>query len=178
MALNDSLNKLPKIIRGLALTIEDKHIDVLTKTSTFQKLVVVPRALVVNDFTITLLEDLADAAELKRFHALPDHFLRKQATLAEEAFRDQLAKDGAWAVVDEKGLIVGADNQFDWHLQNIPGHYYYGYNDRYSTDLTKRLERKELLSKLWPWLDGKMVQIGKLTNAEIDKTAEYFFKKS
>ena len=92
MALNESLNKLPKIIRSLAHTISKKRIDILTKKTTFQKLIVVPRALVINDFTLTLLEDLADAAELKRFHGLPKHFLTKQAIQAEETFCDQFAR--------------------------------------------------------------------------------------
>lgn len=177
MALNDSLNKLPSVIGELALTVENKRITVLTKTSIFRTLIVVPRVLVVNDFTLTLLKDLANAAELKRFQALSDHFLGNQASQAERAFCDKLLRDGEWALVGKKGIILGADDQFDWHLKYIPGHYYYGYNDIYTTDLTKRSERKVFLADLKPLLDEKMVQLGKLTKAEIDNTAAGFFKK-
>ena len=40
MALNDSLNKLPSVIGELALTVENKRITVLTKTSIFRTLIV------------------------------------------------------------------------------------------------------------------------------------------
>ena len=67
--------------------------------------------------------------------------------------------------------VLGADNQFSWHLKNIDGHYYYGYKDSSSMDLTKRTERKEFLADLNPLLDEKMVLLGKLTAAEIDHIA-------
>ena len=178
MALNDTINKLPSVIRGLALTVEKMGIEeLILKVSTFRKLIVVPRALVLNGFTLTLLEDFSDAAELKRFQALPDHFLRKQATEAEQVFCDQLLGDGAGVLVGKKGIILAADDQFDWHLRNIPGHYYYAYDDSYSTELTKRSERKEFLSDLKHALDEKMVQLGKLTTTEIDGISGRLFNK-
>ena len=178
MAINDSLNKLPKIVHGLARTIDKKHIDVLTKRGTLQKLVIVPRALVINDFTVTILEDLADAAELKRFHGLPEHFLRKQATLAEQVFRNRISKNRTPMVVANNQIILGVDNQFDWHLNNIPGHYYFGHDYSCLADLGIDSDGKALMAALRPWLDDKMVQLGKLTNAEIDEIAGGLFEKS
>jgi hypothetical protein len=178
MALNESLNKLPKIVQRLARILDKKRIDVLTKRDRFRQLVIVPRALVIDNFAVTLLDDLADAAELKRFHALLEHFIQKQATLAEQAFRNHISKKHTPIVVVNSQVILGVDNQFNWNLKDTPGHYYYGYDYSCLADLAVDSDGKVLMAQLRPWLDDKKVQLRKLTNAEIDEIARHFFKES
>jgi hypothetical protein len=178
MSLNDSLNKLPNIIQRLALHIIKAKIDVLTKEGRLWKqLVIVPRAIVLNDFRITLIEDLGQASELKRFEAFPEIFLRRQAEQAEQTFLDTFKKNNNSVVVSNSGIILLADHQFDWHLGNIWGHYYFGYTDSLSEDLTQKKERKEFIKDIQPTIDAKMIELGKLTAEEIDNTNQRFFQK-
>lgn len=175
-SLNHSLNRLPNIIRRLALDIIKVNIEVLTKKCLWTKLIIVPRAVVLDSFKIKLTEELGQASELRRFEEFPKMFLRRQAEQAEETFLDTLKKNKKPVVVSNNGMILMADDQFDWHLENVLGHYYFGYKDSSLEDFNKKKDRKEFIKDIKEILDEKMIELGKLTKEEINNTI-HFFKK-
>jgi hypothetical protein len=177
LALKRSLEKLPPLIGALADHIKTKGPKQLLESNFPLGVVVVPRALVQNEYELILLTDLAEAAELSRFSGLPQLFLKDEAKKSEFAFFEMMKRGEIYTLPDRKTVLLDVDPDFDWHLTRSKGHYYCGHSDRFNVDLTHRGERKEFLEEIQTLLNQRKTKIGYFTPEEIETIAAEFRTK-
>jgi hypothetical protein len=118
-ALTRELDRLPVLIEKISSRLD--RVDLLSgKFSTFQRLAVVPRQLVVDGYVRNVTAVLADSAELRKFAGAPDIFLRRQAQTAEVEFFNQPPP----IVLTSKAVVAKADTKMRWNPAALLGHYY------------------------------------------------------
>lgn len=142
-ALEQHLNRLPAIIRTIAVLIIQKGYSDLYSIDTTQALVVVPRGIVRNDFRRELFKQLEGGAELKPFAGLSRRLLDVLAADAELLLFSYIQNGKTYVDSDYRGVFLGTDLSYGWKLNGFDGHYYYAFTLKQGGDLkNKRILRR------------------------------------
>jgi len=177
LALREHLNQLPDLVASVADKLRLTGHKALFHFEEGISLVVVPRALVQNDFPVSVVHKMTASGDLERFPHFPQYLLRKKAIDTEELFFKVLKTGGTHICSDNQGMILGVDTDFDWHLKNIPGHYYVGLCNQVEMDLSTWRKRRRFRKSIAKILRRKKIELSDLNVHEIGKITERFWAK-
>jgi exopolyphosphatase/pppGpp-phosphohydrolase len=173
--LKRRLDELPKVIRKVSVAIKrNGHKDLLSIASD-RGLVVVPRAVALNEFVGFLNDELARADVLAKFEGLASRVLEDVARETESLFFKHFEK-GNRQLVDSsgKGAIIGVDKEFNWRLNKINGHYFYAYTQDDEGDLSSKRNVRRFKSDMKEVLQGQQVYLRRLQSMEVVAISDAF----
>lgn len=168
------LDYLPIVIRKIGILIHGRGHKDLYSVDSGKALVVVPRGIVHNDFTQYLNGELAESAELKPFYGLARRLLKEQCFEAEGLFMKQFSKKKHQVDSTGRGVILDVDEEFSWKLNQVNGHYFYGYAGKQIEPLDDRKVLKRFKSEMQEILQGQRVYLARLKRMEITAIADSF----
>ena len=168
------LDYLPIVIRKIGIVIHGRGHKHLYSVDSGKALVVVPRGIVQNDFNQYLEGELSDSAELQRFYGLAKRLMKEQSLEAESLFVKQFAKKNHQVDSTGRGMILGVDEDFSWKLNQVNGHYFYGYAGKHAETLDDRKVLKRFKSEMKDILQGQRVYLARLPRMEITEIADSF----
>ncbi len=177
LALQERLNQLPSLISSVAVNIQQKGPSQLVQRDGAMVVVAIPRALIQNDYSRKVESQMFEAEHFKRHAQLPGFFIRKKALDAEDLFFRILKGESYHICSEENGIILGVDTDFDWHLKNIPGHYYYGYTDSPEMNLKTWRGRRRFRKGIQKPLRREKQVLGNLNVHDIIQMTEDFWAK-
>jgi hypothetical protein len=174
--LSRELTELPKLLRQIGSQIRRrKHRDLYTiDSSVAVAVVVVPRAVVVNELRVYLFDRLLRAHSLERFKGLPARILRDIAVEAEQCFFDFISSGKQYMHTNRRSLVLGADGDFRWRMNGIDGHYYCAYSADGSRDLARWRDKRAFDRGMKEVMVGQTVHLTRLRGDEVETIAEAF----
>jgi len=168
------LDYLPIVVRKIGIVIHGRGHKDLYSADGDKALVVVPRGIVQNDFNQYLNQELVESAELKPYYGLAKRLLEEQSLEAEALFVKQLSKKKHQVDSTGRGVILGVDQEFSWKLNQVNGHYFYGYAGKHVEPLDNRRVLKRFKSEMQDILKGQQVYLARLKRVEITAISESF----
>lgn len=168
------LGELPKLIRQIGTQIRrKKHRDLYTVDNAVT-VVVVPRAIALNELTIGLVNKLVRSHSMARFKGLPARILREIATDAEQTFFEYICGGKQYLHTNRRALVLGADAEFSWQMSNVNGHYYCAYSTDESRDLARRQDARAFSEEMKEVMVGQTVHLNRLGPEDIQNIARSF----
>lgn len=174
LLLEHHINQLPIIIRKIGLIIKNKGYKDLYSADSSKALLVIPRGIVQHDFTRYLLKELTDAPQLASFWELSKHVLTNASQEAERAFFDNFIKGRTCPDPEGRGLLIGADADFEWKLNGMNGHYYFAYYAKQDNRLAKKKALNRFRSEMEEVLCGQKIHLRRLESHQVFDIAESF----
>ena len=170
--LKKHLDQLPLLVRSCAIIIRRSGYAPLNTVEGNRGLCVVPRGVVVNDFTVQLIRELVDLPQVRGFRGLTERVVTAASHEGEAILFEFLAKGNPLVDTTGRGLIIDVDRAFRWKINNIDGHYYYAYSTEERIDLAAKKEGKKFISSMQEGLKGQSVYLKRLTSAEVADISE------
>jgi hypothetical protein len=165
-AVKKTLDELPILLRKIGILIKKReHRDLYSADATMA-LVVIPRAIAQQEFTVFLLENLAVVPGLVRYEGLARHILRAIGTEAEELFFQAMRKGEQYLHQTGQSIILGVDPEFGWRIKGVNGHYYCGYAGKNGQDLTKKKDLRKFKSEMEDVVTGQSIHLSRLKPAD------------
>jgi hypothetical protein len=165
-ALQERLEKLPSIVAdfGEDIKLKSYRLNLPVESTGSGWITVVPRLIVQRRYVSYLIKELGESAELARLQGFPSLYLRAKANDSEDAFFTAI-KHNKKTPPPAGGLITGVDDNFDWHLGEVIGHYYYAS----TTFFSSKEARKKLDSDVRKLGAGIRTHIGALSVSDVTK---------
>ena len=170
--LKKHLDQLPLLVRSCAIIIRRSGYAPLNTIDGNRGLCVVPRGVVVNDFKVQLVRELADLPQVRGFRGLTERVVTAAAHESEAILFEFVAKSNPLVDSTGRGLIIDVDRAFRWKINNIDGHYYYAYSTEERIDLAAKKEGKKFISSLQDGLKGQSVYLKRLSSSEVADISE------
>jgi len=170
--LKKHLDQLPLLVRSCAIIIRRSGYAPLNTIDGNRGLCVVPRGVVVNDFKVQLVRELAELPQVRGFRGLTERVVTAAAHESEAILFEFLAKGNPLVDSTGRGLIMDVDRAFRWKINNIDGHYYYAYSTEERIDLAAKKEGKKFISAMQEGLKGQSVYLKRLSSSEVADISE------
>jgi hypothetical protein len=174
VVIEHELDKLPEFIRRIGHAIRRRGIRDLFTTDRTYTVVVIPRGLVQHDFTVSLLREVTNTRELEAFPGLAKRVLSRLALDAEELMFQEIDKGRPYPDESGKGLVIGVDAEFRWQLNDVNGHYLYGYTVDEDEVLSDRRSLRRFRNKLKELIHGQEVHLRRMPVQERAALTETF----
>ena len=172
--LEKRINNLPALIRTIAVLIIKKGFNDLYSVDNTQGLVVVPRGLVINDFTASVLKQLENDSGLVSFPGLSRRVIRSVCIEAEEILFRHITRGRTVVDPDYRGICLEVDTRFSWKLNETDGHYYYALSFRNGQNLNQKKELNRLKKDMADILVGQKRYLKSLAEHQLFDIAEAF----
>jgi len=173
-AVSRRLDRLPLVIRKVGIFIKRRGHKDLFSADAGKALVVIPRALVQNDFIIFLEDEVGRHSTVKDIAGLARRALRVVAFDAEAIFFKQFEKGKQLLDDTGKSMLVAVDPEFGWKLNKVDGHYFYAYSGDGDRDLTRRGDRRKFESEMKEVLSGQQIYLKQLRSEKVAEIAGAF----
>jgi hypothetical protein len=174
IALKRDLDATPGVLRKIGVRIKQmRHKDLFSVDSTMA-LVVIPRAIARNEFTVFLTDALVTYPTLSRFTGLSKRVLAQVSEEAEQLFFNRVKKGTPYFHANGRAIVLEADPDFRWKMKGATGHYFCGYAIEEDKDLRQRKDLKRFKSEMKEFLFAQKTHLKQLKASEVAAIAEAF----
>lgn len=173
-ALAATLSVLPDTVEFVARRVEERRLQPFYDGSYPNWLAVVPRAVVQHEYSAEVVNRLKQSAELARFAAFPEIFLKVKAQRSEHSFFNGIHKSLPHECPSGRCFVIGLDVKFDWHLGADSGHYYCAGTSSIAPPREDRRLKREFLKESERRLEEAKVRLGALSTSDRAKASAIF----
>ena len=171
--IEQHVDELPMFIGKVGQAIRRRGCTDLVTSEGCRTVVAVPRGIVQHDYRLALIKELGDMPELRKYPGLARCVIGAMALDAEKVLFSETAKKPL-ADTSGTGLLMDVDAEFRWRINEVDGHYYYGFTDDAEENLDDRRNLRRFRNAMKEVVHAQAVHLRRLQPHDRTALAETF----
>jgi hypothetical protein len=171
--IEQHVDELPLFIGKIGQAIRRRGIRDLITSEGCRTVVAVPRGIVQHDYKVALIKELEDTPELRKYPGLARCAIGAMALDAEEVLFAETAKKPL-ADTSGAGLLMDVDAEFRWRINEVDGHYYYGFTEDAEENLDNRRNLRRFRNAMKEVVHAQAVHLKRMQPHDRAALAETF----